>query len=62
MTRLTVPPDFPLVELLVLLEPLGLPVDDELDELPHALSATAVTPVRSKVNSDLLCLCTTPPP
>jgi hypothetical protein len=34
----------------------------ELDELPHALRATAVAPVRSKANTDLECLCTAPPP
>jgi hypothetical protein len=56
---LTVPPDFPLV----LVEPLGVLVDDdELDELPHALSANTAAPVRSKVTIDLLYLCTTPPP
>jgi hypothetical protein len=54
-----VPPDFPLDDELV-----DAAVDDELldDELPHALSAIAVAPVRSKASSDLECLCTAPPP
>jgi hypothetical protein len=57
----TVPPDFPLDDELVdaLVDEV---VDDELDELPHALSAIAVAPVRSKASTDLESLCTTPPP
>jgi hypothetical protein len=50
---------------LALEEPLELDdeeVVDELDELPQALSATAMTPVRSKARKDLVCLCTAPPP
>jgi hypothetical protein len=60
ITSVTVPPDFPLDDELV-----DALVDDDVeldDELPHALSANAVAPVRSKASNDLECLCTTPPP
>ena len=56
-TSVMVPPDFA-VELAPELED----DDDELDELPHALSATTETSERKTVHTVFLCLLTTPPP
>jgi hypothetical protein len=57
ITRVTVPPFFGADADVVVFA-----VVVELDELPQALSATAVAAVRSKASVDLECLFTTSPP
>ena len=56
-TSVMVPPDFALELALELDDD-----DDELDELPHALSATTETSERRRSSTVFLCLLTTPPP
>jgi hypothetical protein len=58
-----VPPDLPLDDDVEVDAPAD-DDDDEEDELedPHALSATTAAPVASKARTDLVSLCTAPPP